>query len=635
MKHRKLFVLMTLMILFSCSNPLDKALDFAGDNRKELEDILEYFQEKGDETALKAARFMVSNMPGHRSMYGCYREYYDVVDSLFFAGLSADDAYSHIREVSDSYGKKIGYDYDSRIITSEYLIKDIETAVRQWENGQWANHLDFDEFCEWLLPYTCSSSQPLDDWRSDLEPFAKGYIDELNVCDDYKGNPRAAICRVNDALKSMIEKQKWMHTSYGHPISRPETFVKLPGATCQEYAEVAVRVMRSKGIPVGIDFTPQWPDRLYGHYWCVFPNLRGKTSMFNPFSTNPDYPHYSHAEFAKVYRRTYSPNEEYLKLIRRHKGNVPSVCPDAFFKDVTGEYMETADIKVPLLKGIHLSRRDVYIAVFDNNDWKPVSWGKARMGKACFTGMGRRITYMVLGYVNDNLVPVSHPFYLDAQGKMMDFVIKDNQTIDARLWRKYPMFQHVFIINDVLRGGYVEASDNPDFAESESVVSFPEWSITSGIEQVSQTRPYRYWRLCADVGRKCDMAELFFIDELGNRLKPVMNDALTDYDPLTYYSADGHILKEYIDFGKPVEIDRVQYVRRGDGNAIIPGDCYQIFYWGNDGEWVHHSSHIASDIFIDVKNLPSGTLYYIKGLSRGVQHRIFSINAVTGEVEWR
>lgn len=242
---------------------------------------------------------------------------------------------------------------------------------------------------------------------------------------------------------------------------------------------------------------------------------------------------------------------------------------------------------------------------------------------------------MVLGYVNDNLVPVSHPFYLDAQGKMMDFVIKDNQTIDARLWRKYPMFQHVFIINDVLRGGYVEASDNPDFAESESVVSFPEWSITSGIEQVSQTRPYRYWRLCADVGRKCDMAELFFIDEPGNRLKPVMNDALTDYDPLTYYSADGHILKEYIDFGKPVEIDRVQYVRRGDGNAIIPGDCYQIFYWGNDGEWVHHSSHIASDIFIDVKNLPSGTLYYIKGLSRGVQHRIFSINAVTGEVEWR
>ena len=209
MKHRKLFVLMTLMILFSCSNPLDKALDFAGDNRKELEDILEYFQEKGDETALKAARFMVSNMPGHRSMYGCYREYYDVVDSLFFAGLSADDAYSYIREVSDSYGKKIGYDYDSRIITSEYLIKDIETAVRQWENGQWANHLDFDEFCEWLLPYTCSSSQPLDDWRSDLEPFAKGYIDELNVCDDYKGNPRAAICRVNDALKSMIEKQKW------------------------------------------------------------------------------------------------------------------------------------------------------------------------------------------------------------------------------------------------------------------------------------------------------------------------------------------------------------------------------------------------------------------------------------------
>lgn len=115
--------------------------------------------------------------------------------------------------------------------------------------------------------------------------------------------------------------------------------------------------MRSKGIPVGIDFTPQWPDRLYGHYWCVFPNLRGKTSMFNPFASNPDYPHYSHAEFAKVYRRTYSPNDEYMGLIRKYKGNVPPVCPDVFFKDVTGEYMETADIKVPLLKPTRILHR--------------------------------------------------------------------------------------------------------------------------------------------------------------------------------------------------------------------------------------------------------------------------------------
>ena len=392
------------LTLSGCTDDLQAALECAGENRAELEEVLAHYRECGDAEKLSAAEFLIANMPGHKSMYGCYTEYYNEVDSLFSAGLSAGDAYRLIREVSDSYGEKIGYGYDSRMITSEYLIKDIDTAFMQWKKGKWATHLDFDEFCEWLLPYTCSSSQPLDNWRADLEPFAKGYIDELYVCDDYAANPRAAICRVNNILIGMIEKQKWMHSSYGHPISRPETFAKLPGATCEEYAEVAVRVMRSKGIPVGIDFTPQWPDRLYGHYWCVFPNLRGKTTMFNPFSTNPDYPHYSHAEFAKVYRRTYAPNKEYLRLIRKYKGNIPAISSDVFFKDVTDEYMRTADIKVNLLNGIHPSRKDAYIAVFDNNEWRPVSWGKIRMGKACFTGMGRRITYVVLGYVNDELV---------------------------------------------------------------------------------------------------------------------------------------------------------------------------------------------------------------------------------------
>ena len=183
MKDYKLLTLFISLLLLSCANPVDLALDYAGNNRKELEKVLDYFEAKGDETALQAAEFIITNMPGHKSMYGCYAEYYNEVDSLFSEGLNADDAYGAINMVSDSYGNTIGYDYDSHIISSEYLIKDIETAVSQWTQGQWATHLDFDEFCEWLLPYTCSSSQPLDDWRSNLESFAKGYIDELYVCD--------------------------------------------------------------------------------------------------------------------------------------------------------------------------------------------------------------------------------------------------------------------------------------------------------------------------------------------------------------------------------------------------------------------------------------------------------------------
>jgi hypothetical protein len=611
------------------------ALDYSGDNASELKKVLEYFELIGDSEAYVAAEYIVGNMPGHRSLFGEYEDYYDNVDSLFDAGLSSEDAYDVIKRVSDSYGRRICYDFDCRRITSDYLIRDIESALNQWREGEWAKHLSFEEFCEWLLPYTCSRTQPLDNWRNNLEPFAKGFLEELNVCDDYKGNPRAAICRVNDILIGMIEKQKWMHISYGFPISRPETFIKLPGATCEEYAEVAVRIMRSKGIPVGIDFTPQWPDRLYGHYWCVFPNLRGKTSLFNPFSTNPDYPHYSHAEFAKVYRRTYAPNDEYLRLLRRRGGDVPAIFSDPFFKDVTEEYMRTADVEVDLLDDVRLSGRDVYIAVFDNNDWKPVFWGTRRLGKAYFEGMGRRITYIVLGYSEGELVPASHPFYLDADGVIHEFRMDGAEAKSIRMWRKYPMFQHVFKVHDVLHGGYVEASDREDFVGAERVADFSEWSLTSGIEEVSQSRPYRYWRLCAGEGECCDMAELFFYTDSVNRVLPFSESSLVDGDPLTNYSADGNKLNGYLDFGKPVLVDRISYVRRGDGNAIIPGDSYEILYWDESARWTLHSSHIATDVYFDIDGLPSGTLYYIRGLSRGVQHRIFSVSADTNEIEWR
>lgn len=633
MRYSRLYIIIFTLLLVSCSTRLDFALDYAGDNRGELEAVLEYFAEKKDDLGLQAAEFIISNMPGHRSMCGSYKDYYDDVDSLFAAGLTAEDAYKTIHDVSDSYGRRIWYDYDAHHIEAEYLIRDIEYALRYWSEGEWTSHISFDEFCEWLLPYTCSRQQPLDDWRNELEPFAKGYIDHLNLCDDYIGNPRDAICRVNDRLIEMIEKQTWIESSYGHPISRPETFVKLPGANCEEYAEIAVRVLRSKGIPVGIDFTPQWPDRLNGHYWCVFPNLRGKTTMFNPFASNPDYPHFVHAEFAKVYRRTYTPNKEYVNLLTKHKGDVPAMFSDVFFKDVTDEYMKTVDIKVKLLKDVKLSRSDVYIAVFDNFDWAPVAWGKARFGKAYFKGMGRRITYIALGYVDDELVPVSNPFYIDAHGEITEFIKNGGPAIDVCLWRKYPMFQHVFTIQRLLHGGFIEASDHADFSDSEIVASFPEWSMTSGSETVIQSKPYRYWRFCSEDRRNSDMAELFFFNKEGERISPVSKCTLTDGDLLTNYSAEGTKLKGYIDFGKPVHLDRVSYVRRGDGNAIMPGEDYDIFYW-EDSRWKHHSSHTAVDVYLDIKDLPYGALYFVKGFT-GVRYRIFTINANSGRVDWR
>lgn len=72
-------------------------------------------------------------------------------------------------------------------------------------------------------------------------------------------------------------------------------------------------------------------------------------------------------------------------------------------------------------------------------------------------------------------------------------------------------------------------------------------------------------------------------------------------------------------------------MRRGDGNAIIPGDRYMLFYW-KDSMWVLHSEHTAEDVKLNLNGIPDETLCYIKGSSRGSHNRIFRYK--NGNLEW-
>ena len=638
----KCLIVFATLVAFSCSyDQVDVALRLAGDNRSELERVLRYFEKTGDKEKIAASRFLIGNMPGHKSMRGAYEEYWDEADRTLSASDGSLSILDSLEALKEKYDGRIYYDFDLNYISADYLIHDIETAFDQWRNGEWARHLTFDEFCEWLLPYTCSDNQPLINWRESLSGSARSYIDHLNECDEYIGNPRAAIMRVNNKLIPMIKKQKWIHSGHGYPIYDPSAFVKLPGASCNEYMTNGMLVMRSKGIPVGMDYTPQFADRLYGHYWNVYPNLRGRKTMFTSFGVNPGYPHFCNVVFAKVIRQTYSANEGYLKLLRRHNGDIPKMYDSPFFKDVTDEYQETSEVCVELMKSAKLSSRDVFICVFGNDDWKPISWGRAKFGKAKFLNMGRRAMYLVKGYVGGSLEPVSYPFFLDDFGHVEYVGLgKDPMRTSFRLNRKYPMFQRVISAQKSLHGGIVLGSDDISFRKADTVCVFPEWSLTSGMVSTDQESPHRYWRFISNMRSVSDMAELYFYDDNSLRVDMTADsDSLSyiiDGDPLTYYSADRDDPSGVLDAGKPVMLGHISYIRRGDGdgNAIIPGDLYRVSWWNGKG-WTVHCEVEAKDIELQIEDIPADKLCYIEGLSRGVQNRIFTYDFELDRPVWR
>lgn len=636
----KCLIVFAVLAVCSCSyDQVDVALRLAGDNRSELERVLRYFEKTGDKEKIAASRFLIGNMPGHKSMRGAYEEYWDEADRTLSASDGSLSILDSLEALKEKYDGRIYYDFDLNYISTDYLIHDIETAFDQWRNGEWARHLTFDEFCEWLLPYTCSDNQPLINWRESLSGSARSYIDHLNECDEYIGNPRAAIMRVNNKLIPMIKKQKWIHSGHGYPIYDPSVFVKLPGASCNEYMTNGMLVMRSKGIPVGMDYTPQFADRLYGHYWNVYPNLRGRKTMFTSFGVNPGYPHFCNVVFAKVIRQIYSANEGYLKLLRRHNGDIPKMYDSPFFKDVTDEYQETSEVCVELMKSAKLSSRDVFICVFGNDDWKPISWGRAKFGKAKFLNMGRRAMYLVKGYVGGSLEPVSYPFFLDDFGHVEYVGLgKDPMRTSFRLNRKYPMFQRVISAQKSLHGGIVLGSDDISFRKADTVCVFPEWSLTSGMVSTDQESPHRYWRFISNMRSVSDMAELYFYDDNSLRVDMTADsDSLSyiiDGDPLTYYSADRDDPSGVLDAGKPVMLGHISYIRRGDGNAIIPGDLYRVSWWNGKG-WTVHCEVEAKDIELQIEDIPADKLCYIEGLSRGVQNRIFTYDFELDRPVWR
>ena len=637
-----LFLSAIIVVVAGCSDShirVRRSLRLAGENGKELRAVLNHY--KGDREKMAAARFLIANMPGHVSLQGDWQGYYSEIDSLISpsTGIPIDNIADTISACAARH--ELHNAQDLLYITADYLIKDIDKAFELWKEGEWASPLTFDEFCDWLLPYTVSQGQPLSDWRNDkMIPAPVRNLDTLVQCDDFVGDPRPAIIYINKWCIPRGLKHQWGTVSGAPRVYDLERLVRYPIATCDDYSNTFTLAMRGIGIPLVIDYVPRWPDRDNGHSWCATMSLKGQEAFFSPFVGNPDKPDRQYSRLAKVCRRTYSSNAEYLKLLKRTKGKVPVIHKHPFFKDVTDHYLRTSDITVELLPNAKTTGRDIYIGIFDDASWQPVWYGRRKGRHATFKGMGRNITYIALDYDGHSLRTVSDPFELRSDGSVRYFRKKEGLSPSFRIRSKYPQREKISLIFDFIRGGWLEGADNPSFTGSEKVASFKELALNSGSVRVRQSRPYRYWRLNTNPGQVTDMADIILYGEGEVRLRvdslcriPEEVHNLFDGDPLTNYRIDGSSPPPPLCFDKPVTLDHVSYIRRGDGNSIVPGDRYQVLYW-DDNRWNVCKDEIAKDVYLDLDDVPSGVLCLIRGLSRGKDDRIFNYEEEKGIIDW-
>ena len=605
-----IFFLSFLLVLASCNghSELDKALRLSGDNRIELEKVIRHFsQDTSDSLKLKAALFLIENMPGHCSVVdSCIVDYYLQVDlkNKAIPFYLKNILYNLPQYYVDLSGvKKVE---DVKVIKSDFLINHIENMFHIWEKVPWGKDISFETFCEYILPY-----------RLDGEPLTK-------LMEHYYYFPIDSFSQqfedYNITVDEFLYNYIWrLLPQCGREFELTSPVGEHYVADCIWDSYKVLSESRLSCIPAAIDFTPCWPSRNGKHFWNIIedPCLVKKT-----FSEN----YIDH--YAKVYRKTYSRNP-FPESSR--EDSVPALFKTPFIKDVTELYCKTVDIVLML----QADRKPeyAYLSVFNMGVWEPVAWSRVvGNDEVSFKKMGMKCVYLPVFYNGKEEVSGGYPF-IATTTKTIHKLIPDRQRpIKVRLTRKYPVNPMAYGLNNALKNLKIERSDFYDFRKTEA---FRIGRIENDFLQeivLTSSKKYRYWKITSDmIKEKPQIAEIYFYDQNNNLISSLVESVIGsdkseavkifDNKPLTFSVIESPII---LDMDKLPNVSKIKIMPRNDDNYIVPGNLYELLYRDRDG-WVSLGTKISNDYFLNYDNVPSGALYWLKNHTRGIEERIFTI----------
>ena len=600
-----IFLLLRSVFPVTDENPasLKQALKEAGKNKKELQRVISHYaQNPSDSLKLKAAHFLIANMPGHGYWDGIelqqYRQRIDTMQSIPYQ--VKKDFYTVPYRFWPAH--LLTRQEDIETMSASYLIHNIESAFRLRDSCPWLSDLRFEDFCEYLLSYRLGEEYP-DYWRDSISTLAKELRKTSCSYDDGKYS-------IRNATRELRNELNFGRAGLKNEI--PDPYIQEYKADCIDLAFANLCVFRGTGIPAVTDFVPCFAGLNGSHYWTI---------LIDPRLPDGDPSEIDNKTVAKVYRQTYS-IQKHLQPAKNEF--IPALLQDPFIRDVTSKYVRTTDITLNIPKAKNKIHH-AYLAVFNNLKWQAVCGVKNENNKATFKDMGKDVVYLPVFFENQEMKNLSYPFILTNQGNRKELIPNTKQTQNLHITRKYPIERirthDRFLMTTSFECYPDSLYDKPDTTYH---ISNPKATEFNTI-RVSTEKPCRYWQYRNR--RYGDIAELQFYDSEGKLLPQPKIEGRTenenecfDEDVLSYGSF-GYTIQ--FDFGAPVAIAEIRLLPRNDANGIYPGDLYELFYYGAEG-WISLGSKTADDYFLEYENAPTHCLFWLRNLSRGREERIFT-----------
>lgn len=616
-----LVLTMFISLLFSgCAikvDRLDYALEFVGENRRELEKVLEYYSD--DSLKYRAACFLIENMPRWYAYDGWQLDTLEVLMRKDREGILSK--YEKMRWNSFDY-HALNKVYDSKVITSEYLIENINLAFQEWQKRPWNKSLSFDDFCDLILPYRIGNER-LSNWRSLYNSYYGSLLDSV-----YTGSDVLVACKcINDELNRQNYKYS---VEWNVPHNRADYLFKTRIGYCREVSDLIQYAMRSCGIPVAADFMPYSPDYRYSHEWNVVRDTTGRYIQFGFDGLDPvrDKVPDDGRRKGKVFRYCYALQNE-REILRKHSGWNIGGTEGLYWKDVTSEYFGHNRAVVNVFA---VGKPPIGLSVFSTNGWQIIGEGICKSsGKAIFDNIEPSIIYVPASQIN-GVKPAGYPFMLDSQGHVEEFVPDTVNLEKIILKRKMALIPRIAAWGYSQIGARIEGDTDTDFKNPKLIAEIKDtMDYTFQILEGICSEAVKYIRYIPPVGF-LQLAELKLYEdaELKKeiRITPLTDvpyiEKVIDGDILShiYQKSEGIIDPLFFSLDSLQQIRRLYFIARTDDNYVWKGDTYELFYFDGINGWKSLGVKTATSEYICFE-APKNALLWLRNRTKGREEQVF------------
>ena len=544
---------------------------------------------------------------------------------------------------------------DTSYVTSEFLIEHIDNAFEVWRNNEYAKKLSFEDFKEYILPY---SSLQLYGFLNTGKRLNKIFLPIL--CLDSAKTLTECVCRYNLTIGNIrnlngANRRKYiagLYDMYVHGIH-----------DCIDIAVWGCNILRACGVPTVVENVIGYRDFVGEHYYCsVYDADSGKWLPFNAESSLPGNFSFENPKCLNVYRHLYAAQKNTPYFLKGESEAIPAELSNPCIKDVTSEYCSV--YKVSLAGDSSVANKLAYLATFNaQSGIKVTTWGvvDSITNHVTFDNVIPKILYMPVYYTDKGFKSFSQPFYLTINNGVTEInyipgINNDSTTTSLYLTRKFPHKESMKRVADGLIGGRFLGASNSDFSEVDVLYTINDAPLPALKEyKLNKIGSYKYYRFQAP--KENPQANISHLEWITNKNFGYENsdnvtrthclnyedtlDVVNDSLKVKLLDRDSHRMtwaKEYdgnmqtapgaypnitLTLDEPQIVTAVRFAPLNADNGIKNGNVYELFYW-EDG-WKSCGIKAAKYEFIEFKDVPINKIYWLKNHTEGKEEMPFII----------